>query len=98
MVNAGVVVAVPTETIPPVQPTEVTVPVAVPAGTLHVPSPRQKVVAPALVPLFKLATGKLPDTSVARATAPHVGVVALPCNTWLAVPEVSMVFWAEVMW
>jgi hypothetical protein len=33
-----------------------------------VPSPRQKVEADALVPLFKLVTGKLPVTLVARFT------------------------------
>lgn len=36
-----------------------------PPGTAHVPSPRQKVVGPALVPLPKLATGRFPETPVA---------------------------------
>lgn len=44
-----------------------------PAGVAQVPSPRQKVVFEAEVPLFKLVTGKLPDTSVAKATAPKEG-------------------------
>jgi hypothetical protein len=43
--------------------TEVTVPVP---ATAHVPSPRQKVDALALVPLFKLVTGKLPVTPVPK--------------------------------
>jgi len=50
-----------------------------PAGVAHVPSPRQKVDADAPVPLFKLATGRLPVTSDARftravATAPAVAL------------------------
>ena len=48
----------------PVPPTEVTVP----GGTAHVPSPRQNVLVVALVPLFRLPTGKLPVTPVARLT------------------------------
>ena len=50
-----------------VSPTEVTVPVPPDAGVAHVPSPRQNVVPLALVPLFKLATGRFPVTSVASA-------------------------------
>ena len=42
--------------------TAVTPPPLPPAGVAHVPSPRQKVVADALVPLFKFVTGKLPVT------------------------------------
>jgi hypothetical protein len=63
--------------------------VVVPVGVAQVPSPRQKVVAEALVPLFKLPTGKLPVTSVERLTAPKLGVpAALPCKTVVAVPAV----------
>ena len=40
----------------------------VPAGVTQVPSPRQKVFKLAFVPLFKLATGKFPVTSVAKLT------------------------------
>ena len=39
---------------------ELTVPLPPPAGVAHVPSPRQKVVDEAPVPLFRFATGKLP--------------------------------------
>jgi hypothetical protein len=40
-----------------------------PAGVAHVPSPRQKVVADALVPLLRFVTGRLvrPDTAVPDA-------------------------------
>ncbi len=37
-------------------------------GVTHVPSPLQKVEEEALVPLFRLATGRLPVTPVARDT------------------------------
>ena len=40
--------------------------VDVPAGVAHVPSPRQNVDELALVPEFKLVTGKLPVTPVVR--------------------------------
>ena len=67
--------------------TLVTVP-PVPDGVAHVPSPRQNVVALAVVPLFKLVTGKFPVTSVANDTAPNVGApAALPCNTVVVVPN-----------
>jgi hypothetical protein len=49
---------------PPVKETLVTVPV--PVGAAHVPSPRQKVVEDAEVPEFRLVTGRLPVTPVAR--------------------------------
>jgi hypothetical protein len=56
----------------PVQ-VHVNVPVVVePEGVAHVPSPRQNVEDDALVPLFRLATGRLPDTSAAKATLAHV--------------------------
>lgn len=48
--------------VPPLTLTLVTVPV--PEGVAHVPSPRQKVVADALTPEFKLVTGKFPVTPV----------------------------------
>ena len=48
--------------VPPLTLTLVTVPE--PEGVAHVPSPRQKVVADALTPEFKLVTGKFPVTPV----------------------------------
>jgi hypothetical protein len=55
---------------PPVSPvpvaTEVTVPA--PAGVVHVPSPRQKVLALAPVPLLRLVTGRFPVTPVVRGS------------------------------
>jgi hypothetical protein len=46
----------------------VVVPMVMPiAGVAHVASPRQNVVAPADVPLLRLATGRLPETSEASA-------------------------------
>src|SRR5512139_2625365 len=57
-------------------------------GTAHVASPRQKVVAPALVPLLRLVTGRLPVTSAVSDTAPKVGApAALPCKTVVVVPR-----------
>jgi hypothetical protein len=77
-------------TVPPVsgllKVIEVTVPD--PGGAAHVPSPRQNVDELALVPLFKLVTGKFPVTSVESATAPNVGAPpALPCSTVVVVPR-----------
>ena len=43
-----------------------------PLGAAHEPSPRQKVDADADVPLFRLVTGKLPVTCVARSTFANV--------------------------
>jgi hypothetical protein len=53
---------------PPVRPVPVAtlVTVPVPVGAAHVPSPRQKVVEDAEVPEFRLVTGRLPVTPVAR--------------------------------
>jgi len=42
------------------------VPLTIVEGAVHVASPRQNVVADALVPLFKLVTGRFPVTPVAR--------------------------------
>ena len=77
-------------TVPPVsgelKTIEVTVPL--PGGAAHVPSPLQKVAELALVPEFKLVTGRLPVTSVDSATAPNVGnPPALPCSTVVVVPN-----------
>lgn len=44
--------------------TLLTVPPPVPGGVAHVPSPRQKVVDDAAVPLFRFVTGKLPWTQL----------------------------------
>ena len=57
-----------TEIKPPVNDCATLVTVPAPAGVDHVPSPRQKVNADALVPEFKLVTGRLPVTCVARLT------------------------------
>jgi hypothetical protein len=90
IVNAGVVVGVPTDTMPPAQPTDVTVPEPPPppAGVAQVPSPRQNVVADAPVPPLRLVTGKLPVTPVVSgrfvalvktplAGVPRAGVVSV---------------------
>jgi hypothetical protein len=52
--------------------------VAAAVGVAHDPSPRQKVVALALVPLFKLATGRLPVTPLARLTCAQAGLLLVP--------------------
>jgi hypothetical protein len=58
-----------------------------PAGVAHVPSPLQNVDDDALVPEFKLVTGRLPLTSVLNTTAPNEGnPAALPCRTVVVVP------------
>ena len=57
-----------TEIKPPVKDCATLVTVPAPAGVDHVPSPRQKVNADALVPELKFVTGKLPVTCVARLT------------------------------
>jgi hypothetical protein len=54
-------------------------------GTAQVASPRQKVVALAPVPLFRLVVERLPVTSVARFTELKDGG-APPCRTVVAVP------------
>jgi len=77
-------------TVPPVSGELNTMLVTVPdpGGAAHVPSPRQKVAELALVPEFKLVTGRLPVTSVESATAPNVGAPpALPCSTVVVVPR-----------
>jgi len=77
IVNAGVVVAVATEMMPPVKLTLVTVP---PAGVAHEPSPRQNVLAEADVPELRLVTGRFPVTPVvsgnpvALVNTPDAGV------------------------
>lgn len=79
-------VTVPVSEIPltvPVPPTEVTVPAAA-AGTAQVPSPRQKLVDVAPVPLFRLVTGKLPVTPVDNGNP-----VALVSVTLAGVPSVG---------
>ena len=68
----------------PVPPTEVTVPAAA-AGTAQVPSPRQKLVDVAPVPLFKLATGRLPVTPVDNGRP-----VAFVSVTLIGVPSVGL--------
>jgi hypothetical protein len=58
-----------------------------PAGVAHVPSPRQKVLDEALVPLFRFVTGRLPVTSeFARLTAELVTVCVLPAKCAIPTP------------
>ena len=76
--------------VPPEIATLVTVPVAVPAGVLQTPSPRQKVVALADVPLLRLPTGKLPVTLVAKLTK-VVDVVPVPPLAIGSVPVTPVV-------
>lgn len=61
-----------------------------PPAAAHVPSPRQNVLADALVPLFKLATGKLP---VAWFTGIFVRLLALP---EVGVPKIGLTKVGEV--
>jgi hypothetical protein len=92
--TAGVVP--PLDTIGEVPVTEVTPPAL---GAAHVPSPRQNVVLEALVPLFRLVTGRLPVTPVVNgrpvalvrtpdAGVPSAGVtsVGLVARTRFPVP------------
>ena len=73
IVNAGVVVGLAIETMPPVQPTLVTVPEPPPPdGVAQVPSPRQNVLDEAPVPLPRLAIGKFPVTCVVKSTLDNV--------------------------
>jgi hypothetical protein len=58
----------------------------VPVGVAHVPSPRQNVEPDALVPLFKLATGRLPVTPVERGSP--VQLVRVPLE---GVPSAGVV-------
>lgn len=77
-------------TVPPVSGELKTMLVTVPdpGGAAHVPSPLQNVEALALVPEFKLVTGRLPLTSVVRLTAAKVGApAALPCSTVVVEPR-----------
>lgn len=63
-----------------------------PAGVAQVPSPRQKVVAEAPVPLFKFATGRFPLTPVAKLI---VGM-RLDANTPLLISDASMLLFVNV--
>jgi hypothetical protein len=64
-----------------------------PAGVAHAPSPRQKVVAEAEVPLFRLVTGRLPVTPVVSGkpvklvAVPLDGVPSAPLNNTTAPAE-----------
>ena len=71
--------------VPPATPTEVTVP-ALAAGVAQLPSPRQKVVADAPVPLFRLVTGRFPVTPVVSGKS-----VALVKTTPEGVPSAGVV-------
>ena len=71
--------------VPPATLIEVTVP-ALAAGVAQVPSPRQNVVDDALVPEFRLATGRLPVTPVVSGRP-----VALVNVTLAGVPSVGVV-------
>ena len=79
----------------PLRPFNDVIPVA--GGLAHVPSPLQNVELEALVPLFRLVTGRFPVTSAVNDTAPNVGAPpALPCNTVVVVPSVPSVLTAVV--
>src|SRR3974377_83864 len=57
-------------------------------GVAQVPSPRQKVVLLAPVPLLRLLGKRLPVTSFVRLTAlQDGGPAALPCKTVVVVPR-----------
>jgi hypothetical protein len=71
--------------VPPATLTDVTVP-ALAAGVAQVPSPRQKVVPDALVPLLRFVTGRLPVTPVVSGKP-----VALVNVTLAGVPSVGVV-------
>jgi len=67
--------------------TWVTVPAAVYACAVPVPYPTPPFVGVAVEFVPPLATGKVPDTSAVKDTAPHVGAPEeLPCSTWVEVP------------
>jgi hypothetical protein len=71
---------------PPEASTLVTLPE--PLGVAQVPSPRQNVVRGRWCREFRLVTGRLPETSAVRLTAPKVGApAALPCRTVVVVPS-----------
>jgi len=71
--------------VPPATLTDVTVP-ALAAGVAQTPSPRQKVVPDALVPLLRFVTGRLPVTPVVSGKP-----VALVRVTLAGVPSVGVV-------
>lgn len=71
--------------VPPATLTDVTVP-ALAAGVAQVPSPRQKVVLDALVPLLRFVTGRLPVMPVVNGKP-----VALVSVTLAGVPSVGVV-------
>jgi hypothetical protein len=95
-VIAGVEVALATVPAKPlVETTDTVVTVPPPAGVAHVPSPRQKVVEEALVPLFRFVTGKLPVTPVVRGSpVAFVSVtdVGVPRTGVVRVGDVSVLF------
>jgi len=70
---------------------ELTVPDPLETGVAHVPSPRQKVVADALVPLFKLVTGRFPVTPVDNGKP-----VALVRVTEVGIPKIGVTSVGEV--
>ncbi len=64
---------------------EVTVPL--PGGVAQVPSPRQNVLDEALIPLFRLPTGRFPVTIEPRLTCPQLGLPeAFPIKRVVVVP------------
>jgi hypothetical protein len=71
-----------TGVVPPVEVILLVVPetlvTPVPAGVAQDPSPRQKVVAPADVPLFRFVTGRFPVTPFARFTCAQAGLFEVP--------------------
>ena len=80
----------------PLRPFNDVIPVA--GGLAHVPSPLQNVELDALVPLFRLVTGRLPVTSAVKDTAPKLGAPpAFPCKTVVVVPSDPRVLTAVVL-
>ena len=83
----------PVDVIGVVAPTLVT---PVPAGVAQDPSPRQNVVALALVPLFRFVTGRFPVTVVERSTFPHAGAKPTPPDSKALPVATSLNFASEI--
>jgi hypothetical protein len=96
ILKSAPVVPVANVCVVPVKPFRLVIPVA--GGLAHVPSPLQKVLLLALVPLFRFVTGRFPVTSAVNETAPKDGAPpAFPCKTVVEVPrdpsvEIAVVF------
>jgi hypothetical protein len=96
MLKSAPVVPVAKVWVVPVNPFKLVIPVA--GGDAHVPSPRQKVLLLALVPLFRFATGRFPVTSAVSDTEPKLGApAAFPWSTVVVVPSDPRVETAVVL-